>query len=239
MLSAQVYQRLSQGTGYVRRITRSEAAELYRLGSEQAKRLLTRMEETSLLVQSGDSQRYILRAYTKYIGTPISYLGVPIKTHCSLGNSGGHSWRSTHGRTPWKEGLSRIVTSYRHIRFARRRRMRPTIRVRFHPLYPYQYPYCVHFAPSVRISARVSVGQSSTHHGSRVSSNRRDRPCSITTATSPKPRSPKHQMQNSGGSAGNTSAKYESPWGHGSLCKISSSSRWAEVFAACAQPRLF
>jgi hypothetical protein len=73
-LSAQVYQRLGQGanhtqqTGfgpiqheqmvlqYVRaqgRITRSEAAELCRLESKQAKRLLTRMEEESLLVQSG------------------------------------------------------------------------------------------------------------------------------------------------------------------------------------------
>ena len=73
-LSAQVYQRLGQGADYIRqagfgpiqqeqmvlqyvraqgRITRSEAAELCRLESEQAKRLLTRMEEKSLLVQSG------------------------------------------------------------------------------------------------------------------------------------------------------------------------------------------
>ncbi len=73
-LSAQVYKRLGQGADYVRqagfgpiqqeqmvlqyvraqgRITRSEAAELCRLESEQAKRLLTRMEEKSLLVQSG------------------------------------------------------------------------------------------------------------------------------------------------------------------------------------------
>jgi ATP-dependent DNA helicase RecG len=73
-LSAQVYQRLGQGADYIRqvgfdpiqqeqmvlqyvrtqgRITRSEAAELCRLSSEQAKRLLTRMEAKGSLVQTG------------------------------------------------------------------------------------------------------------------------------------------------------------------------------------------
>lgn len=73
-LSAQVYQRLGQDADHVRqagfdpiqqeqivlqyartqgRITRSEAAELCRPASEQAKRLLTRMEEKGLLTQTG------------------------------------------------------------------------------------------------------------------------------------------------------------------------------------------
>ena len=73
-LSAQVYQRLGQGTDYIRqagfgpiqqeqmvlqytrtqgRITRSEAAELCRLSLDQAKRLLLRMVEEGQLTQQG------------------------------------------------------------------------------------------------------------------------------------------------------------------------------------------
>lgn len=73
-LTAQVYQWLGQSTDSIRQavvggiqqeqmvlqyvrteghIARGEAAELCRLGSEQAKRLLTRMEEKGLLTQTG------------------------------------------------------------------------------------------------------------------------------------------------------------------------------------------